>query len=98
MTNPFRPSAPAPACDVTHAHNPGPGKWTATQQLSVGGKREAISASDLIEARYRSRLKAVLKQVREALAGWARFGEQAGVRPGQIGKIKQAIQRACSMP
>ena len=39
----------APAFDVTYAHAVGPGKWTAIQQMSVGGKREGITERDLLD-------------------------------------------------
>ncbi|MEK7875016.1 MAG: HipA domain-containing protein, partial [Pseudomonadota bacterium] len=63
----------APAFDVSYAHNPQAGKWTATQQMSVAGKREGITREDFIAIGRQCgvatvpRLNAVIDQVTEVL-------------------------------
>ncbi len=87
----------APAYDVTYAHNPAPGKWTAKQQMSVMGKREGITRDDLLEAgktlgiATAPRLKQVLDQVGDSLNGWKVFAAQADVAEENIEAIGNAI-------
>lgn len=89
----------APAFDVTYAYNPAPGKWTAIQQMSVLGKREAITIADLIECGHRSniaslpRLKRVVTRVTEALSRWPEFAAAAGVGDRQVAGVISAIRR-----
>lgn len=88
----------APAFDVTYAHNPEPGKWTATQQMSVMGKREGITVDDLLEiGRHcriatRPRVKAVVMEVMESLRQWRAFARQAGVSEEIAGKIAGVLK------
>lgn len=87
----------APAFDVTYAHNPQPGKWTAAQQMSIMGKRENINREDLIAIGRQCsvatvpKLKSAINQVILALQQWPDFATQAGVRPEQIDKIQRSI-------
>lgn len=89
----------APAFDITYAHNPAPGKWTATQQMSVCGKRENISAADLLQlGRSCSvgtlpRVKSLIKQVQAALENWRTHTEAAGVDEDNTAKIESFLQR-----
>ncbi len=88
----------SPAFDVTYAHNPEPGKWTATQQMSVLGKREGITAVDLLEfGRYctiatRPKVKAVVGEVIESLKQWPDLANEAGVAEEISGKINRVIK------
>ena len=83
----------SPAYDVTYAHNPGPGKWTAAQQMSVMGKREGITRGDLIESGNRNaiatrpKVKGVVEEVVDALRGWRGFAEEAGVAEREMEQI-----------
>lgn len=87
----------APAYDVTYAHNPLPGKWTATQQMSVMGKREHITGDDLIalgrqcSVATRPKLQSAIDQVVQALELWPDFAEKAGVSDEQVEQIGRAI-------
>jgi serine/threonine-protein kinase HipA len=87
----------APAFDITYAHNPGPGKWTATQQMSVHGKRRNITRQDLLNAGHHSgiatrpKLNQILDQVTEALSHWTSEAEQAGIPESQAAAIQNAL-------
>lgn len=87
----------SPAFDVTYAHNPEPGKWTATQQMSVLGKREGITVDDLIEVGQhctiatRPKVKAVVDEVVSALKQWPALADQAGVSEDVSSKINRVI-------
>ena len=87
----------SPAFDVTYAHNPEPGKWTAAQQMSVMGKREGIEVDDLLEVgrrctiATRPKIKAVVEGVIEALKRWSDYAERAGVSEESMEKISRVI-------
>lgn len=87
----------APAFDVTYAHNPMPGKWTANQQLAVKGKRNDITREDMISAGRNCdvatlpKLKRAFEQVVDALGQWKQFATQAGVRDDHVRNIGEAI-------
>jgi serine/threonine-protein kinase HipA len=88
----------APAFDVSYAHNPQAGKWTATQQLSIAGKREGITRDDLIAAGRNSavatapKLNAVIDQVAAALGQWSACATEAGVSADNQAKIARALE------
>lgn len=87
----------SPAFDVTYAHNPRPGKWTATQQMSIMGKRENITRDDLIATgrqcsiATRPKLNVAIDQVHHALRQWPRIAKEAGVDAKQTAQIERAI-------
>jgi len=89
----------APAFDVTYAHNPAPGKWTANQQMSVGGKRQAITCKDLIALGRRCnvatlpKLKNAIDQVVASLESWPDCAKEAKVGQDQIQKIDTVIRQ-----
>jgi serine/threonine-protein kinase HipA len=73
----------SPAFDITWAYNPG-GRWTGRHQMSMNGKREGFTLEDFdacaaTASLNRSRARAILKDVREAVAEWPRFADSAGV-------------------
>lgn len=74
----------APAYDVTYAYNPD-GMWTGTHQMSVNGKRDAITRLDLLaSAKSMGVRKAEAEQtiaaVQDSLAKWYDFAEEAKLR------------------
>lgn len=92
----------SPAFDVTYAHNPAPGKWTATQQLSVQGKRTGITPADLIAAgrtamiATKPKLTAIIDEVTVTLERWPEFATTAGVSPDNHRGIATALKHASS--
>jgi serine/threonine-protein kinase HipA len=88
----------APAYDVCYAHNPEPGKWTATQQMSVAGKRVGITPEDFITTGRACgvatvpKLKAVIDQVAAALGQWEQCAAEAGVSADNTAKIARALK------
>ncbi len=90
----------SPAFDVTYAHNPAAGKWTATQQMSVCGKRENLRIGDLIElgrncsVGTRPRIKTLLEQVLSALQDWRVHAETAGVDEDNAKKIMAVLDHS----
>ena len=88
----------APAFDVSYAHNPGAGKWTATQQMSVAGKRAGITRADFLAVGRQCsvatgpKLNAVIDEVAAALADWPARAAAAGVSTENTEKIARALE------
>ena len=93
----------APAYDVSYAHNPQAGKWTATQQLSVAGKRAGITRADLIATGRQCgvatvpRLNTTIDQVAAALGQWEKCAATAGVSPDSTARIARALKAQASV-
>jgi serine/threonine-protein kinase HipA len=73
----------APAFDLTYAHNPD-GAWTSRHQMSLAGKRENFTLTDLQQAGAAASLKprqvrTILQEVHRAVNAWPDFAETAGV-------------------
>ena len=87
----------APAFDVTYAHATGHGKWTATQQMSVLGKREGITTEDLLDCGRQCgiatlpKLKSIVEQVSCALEEWNHYATEAGVGDSETRQIRKAL-------
>jgi len=88
----------SPAFDISYAHNAQAGKWTATQQMSVAGKREGITRGDFIALGRQCgvatvpKLNAVIDQVAAALGEWDVRAAEAGVSADNRGKIARALE------
>ncbi|HEX3793983.1 MAG TPA: type II toxin-antitoxin system HipA family toxin [Acidimicrobiales bacterium] len=85
----------APAYDINHAYNP-QGQWTQRHQMSVNGKFEGISRSDLAVMADRFAVpgpSSVISEVMAAVEQWPEFAEKAGVSGPDIQRIR-ADQRA----
>ncbi|HET7587919.1 MAG TPA: type II toxin-antitoxin system HipA family toxin [Gammaproteobacteria bacterium] len=90
----------SPAFDLNFAYNPG-GQWTSRHQMSINGKRENITRSDLLKVADRFRItlpraNKFIDQVVDAVARWPEFAEEAGVdavRIGEIAKLHRDLRR-----
>lgn len=73
----------SPAYDITWSYNP-TGLWTSRHQMAMNGKREDFTLTDFddcartvsINAR---RARAIVQEVRDAVAGWPEFADTAQV-------------------
>lgn len=73
----------APAFDITWSFNPA-GEWTHRHQMSVNGRRDDFSLADIVACAAtasisKPRVRAILADVRDAVAQWPRFADEAGV-------------------
>jgi serine/threonine-protein kinase HipA len=83
----------SPAFDVTHSYN-SDGEWTARHQMTVNGKRDGFVLADLLEcsavvSMQRSRARAIVGEVAEAVADWMSFADRVGIpesRAVEIGR------------
>ncbi len=87
----------APAYDLCYAHNPAPGKWTATQQMSVAGKRVGLTREDFIATGRACgvatvpKLNTAIDQVAEVLGQWEKCAAEAGVPADNTARITRAL-------
>ncbi len=94
----------SPAFDVTYAFNPAPGKWTATQQLSIRGKRENITREDLLKTGRACniatlpKLKSIVEGVVDSLEQWNHFANKAEVGEKETRSIQSAIKSQLEIP
>lgn len=80
----------SPAYDITHAYNP-KGFWTNQHLMSVNGKFQNISRTDLIEFAERHRVPsagAIIGQVADALTRWPEFAAEAEVQDVTVQHIQ----------
>ena len=73
----------SPAYDVSYNYNP-TGPWTSQHQMSVNGKRDDFTLSDLdacakAASMKRGRATTIVEEVRAAVLRWEEFAEAAGV-------------------
>ncbi|UCB55463.1 MAG: type II toxin-antitoxin system HipA family toxin [Thiotrichales bacterium] len=79
----------SPAYDVIYSHNPA-GQWTNQHQMSLNGKRDHFSRSDLVavgESISLTRTEQVINEVYAAVERWPEFARQAGVNDMAIQDI-----------
>ena len=80
----------APAYDLTHAYNP-KGEWTYQHLMAVNGKFSDITFEDVHVVADRfgiANSKKILGQVQEAVEAWPEFAAKAGIREGDIERIR----------
>lgn len=79
----------SPAYDMGYAYNP-QGGWTAMHQMSVNGKFDGITRSDLLALAASNNIKnaaAIVEEVREAASRWPEMAREAGVPKEMIDSI-----------
>lgn len=86
----------APAYDLIYAYNPS-GAWTSRHQMTLAGKRENFTTSDLYDAAAAAdlkptRAKAVLAKVHAAVSSWKTHAASAGVSDEWIQEIDQNLR------
>jgi len=81
----------APAYDECYAYNPD-GAWTSAHQMTVNGKTSGITDEDMIACSREANLSAskarkIIGEVREAVARWRSFADEAGVKSAHADAI-----------
>ena len=81
----------APAFDLTWAFNPS-GRWTSTHQMTVNGKRDDFTLSDLQASAHsgglkRGRAAAIIDEVVAAVRRWPEFAAEARIGPDVAANI-----------
>ena len=83
----------SPAFDVTYSFNPD-GAWTAEHQMSMNGKRDGFTMVDFRACAKsglmkRGRAEAIVDEVREAVARWPQFADEAKVTAVRRDEIRR---------
>ncbi len=81
----------APAYDVTHAYNP-KGEWTYQHLMSVNGKFQGITRSDLEAVGDRFLIpgyRRIINTISEAVGRWPEFAETAGLPSAEMMRVRE---------
>jgi serine/threonine-protein kinase HipA len=81
----------APAYDVIYSYNPS-GKWTSLHQMSVNGKRDEFTSTDLLIVAVEMNIKSaanIIEQVKQSVSEWAQIAADTGVAKDQISAIQK---------
>ncbi len=86
----------APAFDMTYSYNPS-GRWTATHQMSMNGKRENFVLEDFkqcarVASMKRGQEKAILSEVLDVVSRWRDYAQEAGIPKPTAEKIYKALR------
>lgn len=79
----------SPAYDMGYAYNP-QGAWTSAHQMSVNGKFEGITRTDLIEIATRNNIKnanEIIDEICEVVAGWPILAQKCEVPQEMIDSV-----------
>jgi serine/threonine-protein kinase HipA len=81
----------SPAFDITYSHNP-TGQWTNQHQMSINGKRDEFTLTDLItigESIGIPKPTSCIEKIIKAIEKWPNFAKEAGIKKKTIMEIAQ---------
>jgi serine/threonine-protein kinase HipA len=86
----------APAYDLTYSYKPS-GTWTSTHQMTLSGKRDQFTESDLLSAATAAAIKprsakSIISEVRHAQTTWPAHADAAGVPKNLISAIAKTFR------
>ena len=86
----------SPAYDVTYSYNPS-GAWTASHQMTLNGKRDHFTMDDFracarSAAMKRGRAEAIVEEVRQVVAHWRDYADDAGVPAMSPERLPQVLR------
>lgn len=84
----------SPAYDMGFSYNPD-GGWTSQHQMSINGKFDGITRSDLLEIAKRNNIKdaaEIIDQVSTIASGWGRIARECGVPDIMVDTIMPQFQ------
>lgn len=84
----------APAYDLCYAYSP-TGKWTNRHQLSINGKRDDFTKTDLLVAAKNANVKnaeSIISQVADVVSRWKDYAKKADVKQAHIEQIQQNLR------
>ncbi len=86
----------SPAFDLTYSYNPS-GAWTARHQMTLNGKQDNFTMVDFRECAKsammkRGRAEKIVNEVREAVAKWPSYAEEAQVSEAWSEKIHRNLR------
>lgn len=84
----------SPAYDMGYAYNPD-GSWTSVHQMSVNGKSDGITRTDLLELAARNNIRSasqIIDEVCHACASWYKIARECEVPHAMIEQILPNMQ------
>jgi len=86
----------SPGYDITYSYNP-QGAWTSSHQMTINGKRDNFTRSDIATFASAADLTQVaglriLDQVRDVVAEWPTFADDAGVAPAMRAEVERNLR------
>lgn len=92
----------SPAFDVSYAYNPH-GDWTHQHQMSLNGKRDVFTFSDLLEfgsfcGIKPRKAKDIIRDIHEHVENWMACAEEAGVPEETAAAIHRVMRREIVVP
>ena len=86
----------SPAFDMTYSYQPG-GKWTSSHQMTMNGKRSGFALEDFKAcansvSMKRVRAETIIDEVRDVVARWRDYADEARVNPEQRDQIQAALR------
>jgi serine/threonine-protein kinase HipA len=86
----------SPAFDVNYSYQPD-GTWTAKHQMTMNGKQESFTSTDLKECAGTAGMKQgqwriILEQVQSVVSRWKDFADEAGVPARQKHQIQKTLR------
>jgi len=92
LMNPEGTWSLAPAYDLSYAFNPA-NKWLARHQMTINGKREDITDTDLLSVGKQMNIKKdkeIIERVRSVIDRWRYYADEAGIPLKQVNTIASA--------
>lgn len=86
----------APAFDVTYCFNPA-GRWTSSHQMTLNGKQDDFTMNDFklcarTASMVQGQFRTIVEEVIEVVSHWRDYASAAGVLPGQMDLIENALR------
>ena len=84
----------APAYDLCYSYSPS-GKWTNQHQLSLNGKRDNFTKSDLLEVATKMSIKnakEIVQKITDVVSQWKNYAQAANVKPEHIEQIEKTLR------
>ncbi len=84
------------AFDMTYSYQPS-GKWTSSHQMTMNGKRDGFTLDDFKACAQgasmkRGRAETIVAEVRDVVARWRDYADEARVNPVQRDRIQAALR------
>ena len=86
----------SPAFDVTYSYQPA-GKWTSSHQMTLNGKQDGFVLDDFEACAKNASMKrgrggAIIDEVRNVVARWRNYADEARVFPEHRDKIQATLR------
>jgi serine/threonine-protein kinase HipA len=86
----------SPAFDMTYSYHPN-GRWTSLHQMSINGKRDDFTRSDLnalaaLAGIKKNKANELLARVVDTFAGWQSVAKEVGIEEQRIQAIGKKLQ------